>query len=121
MNKNSHPCLYYYHESSEDDYEQYEEECEWYEEEFPSCITSYNFTRDEGYYYDHVYYEYVCSKPAWTTPMDELEILREICKTLPQQYQAYLNMMGEALSPTLLKTLLSGCLDIGLIVQMWTH
>ena len=28
--------------------------------------------------------------------MNELEILRETCKTLPQQYQAYLNVMGEA-------------------------
>ena len=53
---------YYYEDSSEDDYEQYEEECEGYEEEFPYCSTSYNFIRDEGYYYDHVYYEYLCEK-----------------------------------------------------------
>ena len=51
---------------------------------------------DEGYSYDIVYYEYVCAKPPWFTPMDELEILRETRKTLPQQYQAYLNVMGEA-------------------------
>ena len=67
---------YYYKDSSKDDYDQYEEECEWYEEEFPSCSTSYNFRRDEGYSYDHLYYEYVCDKPPWDTRMDELEILR---------------------------------------------
>ena len=45
---------YYYDDSYEDEYEQYEEECEWYEEELPSRINSYNFIRDEGYYYDNV-------------------------------------------------------------------
>ena len=87
---------YYYDDFSEDDYEHCEEECEWYEEELPSCNTSYNLRRDEGYSYDPVYYEDVCAKPLWDTPMDRLWILREICKTLPQQYRAYLNVMGEA-------------------------
>ena len=65
--------MYYdYYDSSGDDYEKYEEECEWYEEELPSCNTSYNFRRDEVKHYDLVYYEYVCSKPPWATPMDEL-------------------------------------------------
>ena len=54
---------YYYDDSFEDDYEKYEEECEWYEEEFPFCIPSYNFIRDECYSYDLVYCEDVCSKP----------------------------------------------------------
>ena len=63
---------YYYHDAYEDDYEQYEEECEWYEEEFPSYNDSYNFRRDAGYSYDPVYYKYVCAKPPWSTPMDEL-------------------------------------------------
>ena len=63
---------YYYEYSSEYDYEQYEEECECYEEELSSCITSYNLIRDEGYSYDPLYYEYVCSKPIWSTSMDEL-------------------------------------------------
>ena len=40
---------YFNDDSSEDDYEHYEEECEWYEEEFPSCSTCYKFIRDEGY------------------------------------------------------------------------
>ena len=86
---------YYYDDFSEDNCEQYEEECEWYEEEFPYCSTSYNFIRDEGYCYDPMYYKYVCSKPPWATPMNELEILRETCKTLPQQYQPYIVLMGE--------------------------
>ena len=63
--------------------------------EFPYCITSYNFIRDEGYYYDHVYCEGVCSKPPQDTPMNELESLRETYKTLPQQYQAYISLMRE--------------------------
>ena len=61
-----------YDDSSEDDYEQYEEECEWYEEYFPSCNTSYNFIRDEGYSYEFVYYEVVCAKPPLYISMDEL-------------------------------------------------
>ena len=54
---------YYYDDSSDYYYEQYEEECEWYEEYLSYCITYYNFIRDEGYSYDPVYYEYVCAKP----------------------------------------------------------
>ena len=46
---------YYYDDSYEDDYEQYEEECGWYEEDFPSFNNYYNFIRDKGYYYDLVY------------------------------------------------------------------
>ena len=53
---------YYYDDSSKDDYEQYEKECERYEEVLSICSSFYNFIRDEGYYYDHVYYEYVCAK-----------------------------------------------------------
>ena len=75
---------YYYEDSSQDDYEEYEEECEWYEEELPSCNTSYNFIGDEGYSYDPIYCKYVCSKKPQDNPMDELEILRETCKHLPQ-------------------------------------
>ena len=86
----------YYDDSYEDDYEQYEEECEWYEEELPSCSTSYNFMRNEGYTYDPMYYEDVCAKPPRDTPMNELEILRATCKTFPQQYQTYLVVMGES-------------------------
>ena len=52
----------YYDYSYEDDYEQYLQQCEWYEEEFPSYITSYNFRRDEGYSYETMYYKYVCAK-----------------------------------------------------------
>ena len=87
---------YYYDDSYEYYYEWYEEECEWYEEEFPFWNASYNFIRVEGYSYDLLYCKDVCSKPPWATPMDELEILRETCKNLPQQYQVDLNVMGEA-------------------------
>ena len=66
---------YYYEYSSEDDFEWYEDECEWYEEEFPSCNTYYYFISDDGYYYEAFYCKYVCSKPPWSTPMYELEIL----------------------------------------------
>ena len=90
---------YYCDDSSKHDYEQDEEECEWDEEEFPYFNNYYNFIRDKGYSYDPLYYEDVCSKPPQATPMDELEILRETCKTLPQQYQAYINVMGEASKP----------------------
>ena len=34
---------YYHDDSSEDDYEQYEKECEWYEEELPSCNNTLHF------------------------------------------------------------------------------
>ena len=61
---------YYYDDSYEDDYEQYEEECEGYEEEFPHWNNSYNFIRDEGYYYDPVYFEYACPKPPWANPLN---------------------------------------------------
>ena len=91
----------YYDDSYEDDYEQYEEECEWYEEKLSSCSTSYNFIRDESYSYDPLYCEDVCVKPPRTTAMNELEILRATCKTLPQQYQAYLALMGESHKTTL--------------------
>ena len=43
-----------------------------------------------------MYCEGVCAKPPRATPMNELESLRATCKTLPQQYQAYLSLMGEA-------------------------
>ena len=43
----------------------------------------------------------VCAKPPRVTPMNELEILRATCKTLPQQYQAYLAVVGESHTTTL--------------------
>ena len=92
---------YYYDDSSKDDYEQYEEECEWYDKKLPSCNTSYNFIRGEGYSYDPMYCEYVCSKPPWSTPMNELEILRATSKTLPQQYQPYLVVLVESHKTTI--------------------
>ena len=50
---------YYYDDSSKDDYEQYEEECEWYEEEVPSYNNSSYFTlRDDGNSCEKLYEEY---------------------------------------------------------------
>ena len=40
--------------------------------------------------------------------MNELEILRATCKTLPQQYQAYLVIMGESHKTTIFEDFLEG-------------